>query len=243
MPDITVYTVIIGNYDNLRPPGIIEPGVRYVCVTDQPLQCEPWEIMPAFMPYESASRNSRIPKILAHLHFNSEYTIYHDGQYKLMAKPSQLIDENLKAADIAFYRHPCRKSVYQEMETCRKEDIGYGDAMIKQVENYRRCGLGDGLWAGSFIARRSTYAVEIFNERWWSEYIGGCMRDQISLPMAQRITGIPIHTINAYILDDTERIKFCWHADFNQGDNPSFLEARRDREKRRKRLRELCPKS
>ena len=241
MPDITVYTVILGVYDNLRAPTVIEPGVRYVCVTDQPLRCYPWEIQPAWMPYESAGRNSRIPKILSHLHFDSKYTIYHDGHFRLTAEPSRIIKKHLANHDLALYRHPCRKSIYKEMEICKREGIGYGEAMEKQVDNYRRCGIRDNLWSGGFIVRRNTTHVQNFNEYWWNEFINGCPRDQIALPMAQLLANIPIYTIDADVLSDKRWIELMWHAAFvNHGDNASFEEERKARADKFKKLKELC---
>jgi hypothetical protein len=239
--DITVYTVILGGYDNLRTPRVYEAGVKYVCVTDEPLSCAPWEIRPAWLPYESLSRNSRIPKILAHLQFDSEYTIYHDGHFALNAMPSQLVDHLLADADIAMYRHPCRQSVYEEQQICERECIGAGPEMTAQINRYRDIGLGSGLWAGGFIARRNTEQVVRFNETWWDEYIHGCTRDQIALPAAQLSTGIKINTIDADILMDSKRLVLCMHADWiNMGDNGQFVEARQKRQRQTERLRTLC---
>lgn len=238
--NITVYTVILNDYDNLRPPKVIEPGVRYVCVTDEPFRCDPWEIYPAWMPLESQVRNSRIPKILPHLFFNSEYTIYHDGCYRLTAKPSALINECLCDADIAFFKHPCRNSIVKELELCKREGIGYGPEMEAQVDRYRSAGIGDGLWAGTFIARRNIAEVKKFNESWWMEFLNGCLRDQFALVGAQHATGIKIHTINDHIMQN-HRMEFCWHAAFkNNKDDPKVTEERNQRIAWRERVKVLC---
>lgn len=242
MKDIVVYTVILGGWDNLRPPRILEPGVRYVCVTDEPLSCQPWEIRPAWTPYADGSRNSRIPKILAHLHFDSEYSIYHDGHLTLRAAPSYLVDENLRDADLALFRHPCRDSVYREARQCETEHIGDGPAMTAQIERYRRMGLGRGLWAGGMIIRRHTEAVAKFNEIWWSEFLQGCMRDQLALPAAIHHTCIKVHTIDADIMMDVSRVAMNMHAAWeNFGDNADYVEARNKRAEQVRRLKELCP--
>jgi len=240
-PDITVYTVILGDYDNLRPPEIVEPGVRYVCISDEFYSCPPWELWPAWKPYKSEARNSRIPKILSHLFFDSEYTIYHDGSFVLKEKPSVLVDTLLSDSDIAMFRHPCRSSVYQEAGVCEREKIGAGPEMAAQIERYRAIGLGDGLWAGGFIARRNTTSSANLNEMWWREFLAGSTRDQIALPAAKLITGINIHTIDADILMDSQIVKFAWHAGFiDKGDNYAFEESRGLRAKKQARLMQLC---
>lgn len=239
--DITVYTVIIGPYDNLRPPKVIEPGVRYVCVTDQPFRVAPWEIHPAFMPFESNARNSRIPKMLSHLHFDSEYTIYHDGEFVLGAAPSALIGELLQDADIAMYRHPCRTNIRQERDLCEAEHINDGPEMTSQVDRYLAIGVPDGLWAGGFIARRNTPQMARFNETWWSEYLGGCLNDQIALTAAKMQAGINIHTIDADILTDAARIQFCFHAAFvDCFDNGQHVGWWQDRARKNARIAQLC---
>lgn len=239
---ITVYTAILCGYDNLRPPGVIEPGVRYVCFSDEPLHCPPWEIQPAWLRYDSGSRNSRIPKILSHLHIDTEYSIYHDGCLSIQCKPSSLIAEVLKDADWAMYSHPCRKSVYEELNACRSMGIGYGSDMQEQVDRYRANGLGDGLWAGGVIVRKKTDLTVTVNEAWWREYINGCARDQISFPFVRQAYGLRVHSIDdADILQDTKRFGFNWHGWAEQkGDNPSFATGRQRRAERWKRLKELC---
>jgi hypothetical protein len=215
--DITVYTVIIGNYDNLRPPMVYEKGIRYVCLTNMALNCSPWEIMPAPMIYKSDSRNSRIPKILSHLFFKSEFTIYHDGQYSLNAEPSKLIESLLSDADISLYSHPRRKSVYEEEQACNRYNIG-GPRLSNQVGRYRKARLGNGLWAGGFIARRSNQAVCKFNECWWKEYIEGSTRDQIALPMALRMSGIRVNSISDFMYSDKKRVHLFDHGCDNKYD-------------------------
>ena len=39
------YTVLFGDYEELKEPTIISDGWRYVCFTDQPLKSDVWEIV------------------------------------------------------------------------------------------------------------------------------------------------------------------------------------------------------
>jgi hypothetical protein len=238
---ITVYTVILDGYDNLRQPAVVEPGVRYVCFADEPIHCPPWEIQPAWRRYPQHRKNARIPKILAHLHVDTEYSIYHDGCLQMTAKPSELIEQYLKDADLAMYRHPCRRSIYEEAAACERLEIGYGQEMQQQVERYRSHGLGDELWAGGVICRRHTDIVAMFNEIWWSEYIDGCSRDQFALAFARYSVGLKANTIPGDILQDAERFQFCFHAAFvDLGGNARFTDERARRAERGQRLSQLC---
>ena len=243
-PRITVYTVILNAWDNLRPPAVVDDTCRYVCFTDQPRHCPPWEMQPAWLRYKDPHRNSRIPKILSHLHTETEFSIYHDGCLQLARRPATLIAEMLEDADWAMYRHPCRQNVYEEMVACKKLGIGYGSEMQAQVDRYRAAGLNgtSGLWSGGVIIRRRTDETSAVNEAWWREYIDGCSRDQIAFPMARQIHDLKIHTIKHDILTHSGYFNFVWHGwATHKGDNPSFESARQRESDRQRRLEELCP--
>jgi O-antigen biosynthesis protein len=242
MFDVTVYTIILGEYDNLRPPAVIEEGVRYVCFSDRPRSCSPWEVQPAWTPLPSQSRNSRIPKLLPHLFFDSEFTIYHDGCFRLKKPPSMIVGELLHGGyDLAMFKHPCRISVYEEQQVCEKEHIGDGPDMTAQVARYREAGLRKGLWAGGFIARRNSSLTQDFNEKWWLEFKAGCARDQFALPMAVSLAGVNMNTIDKNILEDGTLVEFCWHAAFfHKGDNPAYEGERKNYQDKRRRLEDLC---
>jgi hypothetical protein len=242
MAKITVFTVILGGYDNLRAPQVIEPEVDYICISDEPHNCFPWKIWPAYMPYKEQSRNSRIPKILSDLYFPSEFSIYVDACFKLQAPASAIIQMIPEDKDALFYRHPCRTNIFQEIAVCEKEHIGDGPEMMAQVERYRSIpGIEYGLWSGGFIVRKNNPRVTEFNRVWWREYSSGCMRDQIALPAAIRKTNLDIVTRDAEILQDPKILGFCYHADFKHlADNPSFEESRKARREQFEKLRSLC---
>lgn len=208
---ITVYTVIVGDQDTLHRPKVIEPGIRYVCFSDRKWVCPPWEVESAPLPGDDPRRNSRLPKILSHSFFNSEYTIYHDGSCVTAAKPSDLIKELLMDTDLAMYRHPRRGSLYEEREACIRLGVCNGKEIDDQVERYKRRGIGQGLWSGGVILRRNTSEVRMFNLMWWLEYCNGCVRDQISLPYAIQESGIRVNTLQENITDDPERFHFHYH--------------------------------
>jgi hypothetical protein len=234
---MTVYTVIINDYDNLRPPEIVERGVDYVCFSDEFHVCPPWRIVPCprvFLGWQ----DSRLPKMLPHLWFPHGITIYHDASLRMRAAPSDIIAGDLGDAEMALYRHPCRTSVRAEMECCERESIGYGNEMKLQVERYERFGI-KGLFAGGCIVRRNTPNVKRFNEIWWREFNMGCSRDQIALPCAVQKSEVTYNVINADIMQD-KRFEITWHARMDHRDNAMFEPERQKRIARRKTLEALC---
>lgn len=211
---IVVYTVILGDYDELKRPSVVEPGVRYICFSDRGYNCPPWEIEKCPRYFHDAKRDSRCPKILAHRFIlNAEYSIYHDGSCTTAVEPWILVKELLGANDLALYKHPNRNSVYEEGAHVASLQV-YKTLTLeinRQLARYKARGIGQGLWCGGIILRRHTELVKAFNERWWREYLAGCMRDQIALPCAIQESGIGVRTVRENITEDKRRFKFHYH--------------------------------
>ena len=240
---IVVCTAILQDWDFLRPEATKpEDGVRYVCYSDRTLEpVAGWEIQPAFTPHGmSASRASRLPKILPHLHFQADYSIWHDANFVLRADPLTLIAAYLNNAHIAMFAHPCRKHVGEEVAVLLREKIGNASEVLQQQTDWLNMGAPCGLWAGGLIIRRHTKDVAAFNEQWWHYFRRGSSRDQLALPMAQAKTGIAIETIPGDIYT-SPLMGFHWHAAWrDKGDNASHHTMEAEYQMRRKRLEELC---
>lgn len=245
---ITLYTVILGSWDFLRAPEVIEPGVRYICYSDVPRDpVAPWEIQPAFTPFHSQARNARLPKCLPHLHFDAEYSIYHDANFSIRMLPSDIVARHLNGADIAMYEHPCRKHIGEEASCLRdlyaKGELPglEGSLLDAQITTWKHLGAPLGLWAGGFIVRRHTAAVREFNETWWYQFRDGCTRDQIALPVARHLCGIGINTIRGNILGTIPELAYHWHAAWaDKGDNPKYRTRQAELDMKRRRLVELA---
>jgi len=212
--------------------------VRYVCFADEPFRQQHWEVQPAWLRYPDARRNSRISKILAHIFLETKYSIYHDACLNLQVPAKQLIDQFLVTNDVAMFRHPCRKSVYEEMDACRTLGIGYGPEMETQVERYKAHNI-QGLWSGGVIIRRHTDLVALMNELWWTEYIEGCPRDQIAFPMARAAANITVTTIKDEILQNPY-FAFNFHG-WHRRNQEEFADYFKKEEDKWKRLKTLCP--
>lgn len=243
---ITVYTCILNGWDNLWSPTKPASDIRYLCFTDEPLEkAGRWQLKPAWRPLPDDRRNSRLPKMLPHLHFDSAYSIWVDGCLQMHADPAALVTDWLGDADIALYRHPCRQSVYAEAGFCCDQKIGESALIASQVERYKKRGLPQsvGLWAGGVIIRRHSPRVERFNEMWWGEYLHGSTRDQIALPYALWASGLSIRTIDGNVLEDQDNFEFMFHgyAGFEHlKRNPEFAQSRALMEQRKLRIAELC---
>jgi hypothetical protein len=173
---IIVYTSIIGKHDILREQkGNFKPFVD------------------SYSEFKDDRRNSRIQKILPHLFFDAEYSIYLDGNIQLLVEPQILIDEFLKDKDVAVFRHITRDCLYDEAKACGELGLEKPELMVEQMNWYRDHGhpKHNGLYEGGVIIRRHTKEVEAMNEKWWAHYCRFGKRDQVSFPVA-----FPIEKIN-----------------------------------------------
>ena len=238
---IVVYTVITGEYDRLRPPAVVEPCVRYVCFSDRPQNVAPWECQPFPQCFGRNTRhNSRIPKMLPHLLLDCDYSIFHDGAFRMKAFPSALIVDWLQGFDVAALRHPENSNYEQEAKFYQRIHGYVPEEIQRQVSDFRARGYAPmGWWAGGIILRRHTDVVKTFNESWMAEYLKGSSNDQFSLLAAVRESGVRMGTVDREVLNCPE-IGYHLHADSGCQDNVEFEPERDQWRQRVLRIWEAC---
>jgi len=173
---IIVYTAITNGYDLLRND--------ILCFTEEDFTAH------RFLP--EPNLNSLIFKILPHKFFYSDVSIYVDGNIYLQVEPEILVKEFLGKADIATWKHPYRKCVYQEGPYNFVRVIGDKEKekkiILEQLEHYKKIGISEnfGLAEPNVIIRRHNKKVARFNEAWWAEICRWSYRDQISFTIIAR---------------------------------------------------------
>lgn len=180
---ITVFTSIVGDKDFLIEDQVME-GANFIAFTDQ--KSKTWETIKPYNKFKDNRRNSRIQKIMPHMFFDTEYSIWIDGNFKLKVPAKEIIDRFLKDKDIAVWKHPDRNCIYAEAQACYKQNKDTDEALGEQIEEYRKRGISSngGLYAAGIIIRRHTKRINELNEKWWVEYTRYSKRDQISFPVA-----------------------------------------------------------
>lgn len=176
-----IYTVIIGAYEPLLPPRVIDLSAKYVCLCDVPMpEVSPWEIRVVERGGLDAQRESRRFKILSHVYFpDAEYSLYNDGNIRpKTAFPLHWLGEH----DMAVCPHHVTDNAYEEAERCLQMGKGDPELIKAQMARYRAEGFPEhaGAVGCSVILRRHTEAIQRFNEAWWEEIVNGSARDQIS---------------------------------------------------------------
>lgn len=192
-----VYTCVTGRYDELIRPLQVEPGVRYVLLTDQAgatgTQWQSREFKPAGM---AGAEANRFAKMHPHLLFpDCSTSIYLDGNIAILGGLGALASAALADHDIALYRHPFRDCAYEEALECAAVGHGWYWRIRRQMDGYRSAGfpVHAGLFECNVIVRRHTSAsVRALMGAWWQAYRRGLKRDQVSLPYLSWKMGIPI---------------------------------------------------
>lgn len=177
---ITVYTSIVGKKDHLIDNQETS-GAVFLAFTDQ--SSNTWKTLKPYDKFKDPRRNSRIVKMMPHLFFDSEYSIWMDGNYSLALPAQFVIEKFLKEKDIAVWKHPNRDCIYDEANACYQQEKDTAEALLEQTQHYKKIGFpkNSGLYAGGIIIRRHTERINRLNERWWAEYCRFSTRDQICL--------------------------------------------------------------
>jgi hypothetical protein len=177
---ITLYTCITNNKDAIVEQDF--PITRFIDAYDK---------------FKDPRRNSRIQKIMPHKYFETDYSIYMDGNMKLLISPGEVIDRYMKGVDMALLKHGGRDCIYDEAMTCAKLGLDDPEIIIEQAKYYEDHEFvkHKGLLQGGFIVRKHNLRTERFNEAWWADYCRFSRRDQLSLMPAIEKSGVIVNTI------------------------------------------------
>ena len=193
-PDKVVYTCIIGGYDTLLEPRVVDPDVDYICFTDNTdIKSNVWEIRQ--IPYEVSDMNlsnvkkQRCIKINPHKYL-SEYkmSLWVDGNIEILSSVSKLFNENIdKEKSVFIPQHPERNCIYAEGSAVIRLKKDTKENVNKQLNGYREEGFPSdyGLVQSNIIIRKhNDYECIKLMEKWWEELKNKSHRDQLSFNYA-----------------------------------------------------------
>lgn len=200
--NIVTYTVIVGDYDKLRPTKF--PSV---CLTDgYSRQTAGWTLRGIDRAHEHPRRASRHPKMRPELYFpDTDYSIYMDGNIDLLVPPDELLSNLKMKHDMALFKHPQRGCLYHEAKACLKRHKGSEHLIRQQIARYDSQGFprGFGLTACWVIVRKHTDATADFGRIWWDEYLKGASRDQLSFDYVRWMLDMEYDEIQGNLFKET----------------------------------------
>jgi hypothetical protein len=176
--------------------------ICYTCITnnkDKSIK-QNWPItrfIDSYDKFKDPRRNSRIQKIMPHKYFDSEYTIYIDGNRKLLMSPEEIVKRYMDGYDMAIFKHALRDCIYDEALEVARLKLDDQELIIEQAKHYEDQGFAKhkGLCEAGFIVRRNTEKVNNFNEYWWADYCRFSRRDQLSLMPALDKAGLVVNVL------------------------------------------------
>tara|TARA_Y100000310_G_scaffold161855_1_gene161782 strand:- start:61 stop:732 length:672 start_codon:yes stop_codon:yes gene_type:complete len=195
------YTVNVNNYEQLKPTPYFG-----VCMSDMleetPAKWMTWKIHPFHTDPRKAARH---PKLAYHHYFQSEFSLYHDGNIELLVPPHEWV-QFLGDCDIAAFKHPQRDCMYDMIENCIRCEADDPNVLKVQRHRYQRAGYPGklGLFASGVLVRRDTPAMREMCDLWWTELNQCSARDQISLAYALWKTETKCATLPGYLWGTNE---------------------------------------
>lgn len=164
--EVVAYTAICGGYEPARSDVLV--------FGDSPTG-----------KFKNPVMNAKAPKILPHRFVDAPFRIWVDGNIYLNRPPVDLVADLLQGYDIAVFRHPWRKCLYDEHEPARERLAPEMRPLIdEQARRYEREGMprNFGLAECGVILSRANDATREFFDRWWAEVCRFSPRDQMSFP-------------------------------------------------------------
>lgn len=183
--NLTVYTCITGNYDDLKTPLGRDPNVRYICFTNNPnLKSDFWEIEMISNPLKLDDiRLARYVKTNPHEFVHTPYSIWIDGSMQLVGSINGIMNHFVqKELDLLTVKHPFCGDVYEELMSCVFFQKGEPEIMARQVYDYRAEGLPakTGQVETGLLIRRNDAKLNAFGKLWFDEIKNKSRRDQLS---------------------------------------------------------------
>ncbi len=201
-----IYTCITGGYDNITAHPYVDDTWDYVLFTDDAKLIEQgvihhWCVKPLPFAELDNSRNSRFPKINAHLVLPEyRYSFYLDGNITILsAKFFSRLDRLIQQKTlIAIAQHPQRNCLYQEAEIVKKKCIDMPETVDTQMEFLQSEDYPKqrGLFENNLIFRQHTHKdISSSQDLWWQMLVRFSKRDQLSAAYAFWKYNIPIEPL------------------------------------------------
>lgn len=202
--NLTVITSITGGKDKLLEDQFTG-NASFVAYLDTSYMSDTWATKYAPTLFADPRRNSRVPKLLASKFVDTEYSIWIDGNIRILKDPLELAQKYLSYTDLAVYKHPNRDCIYDEAKVCAVRRLDDPEIIIAQAKAYEDDGYAKhkGLNECGIIFRRHTPKIEAFENEWWAQYTRHSRRDQISFMYAADKVGLRFNSIQDFFIDTT----------------------------------------
>lgn len=196
-----IYTCIIGGYDELLQPHVIEPGFDFVCFVGKGEKTADkvgvWRIRELDCGITEPALISRYPKMHPHkLLPEYDASLWIDGNIEMLDGTLYRAVRIKESAGVKYsgVAHPSRIDVFQEARMCYNMHYISAFRLLRVwVWQYMR-GMrrGTGLMENNIIYRRHNDPdIIALDDMWWDCLLRISRRDQLSLMPCLNKCGIP----------------------------------------------------
>ena len=208
---ISVYTCIVGGYDELKEPVSLSPDCDYYVISDKkPGEGSAFRFMNSgeWIPasIEDNTRKNRYCKLNPHILFPQyRYSIYFDGNIRLKANITEKIAALPKTRIVAAANNPI-KNVYMEAMRAAEHFRDKKELFLEQTEKYWLEGMPDnfGSVTCSVLIREHNHPVcQKIMKEWWEQVDRYTKKDQVSFPYILWKNGYTIADVQTVNGDDT----------------------------------------
>ncbi|MEA4851981.1 MAG: DUF616 domain-containing protein [Paludibacter sp.] len=185
--NIVIYSVIVGDYDEILDPVYISEGCDYILFTDNKnIKSDIWKIhlLPE-LDFDNI-RRARHVKIMAHQYLDEKYdcSIYVDGRTFIYGDIKQLVN-SLQGNLVVFITHSFNTlTIRDEAKMCLKCNVVTEFEVNKQLNKYFNDGFPDNIGmveTGLLIRNHNHPKVKGLMNIWWQEIREETTRDQLSI--------------------------------------------------------------
>lgn len=195
-----IYTCIIGAYDNLLQPEVIDESFDYILFVKRGMKTRQkigvWQVRELEIEGEDNTILSRYPKMLPHVVLPEyDYSLWMDGNISISSMDFyNAINRKIEQGSVySGVKHPNKDCVYMDIEGCvhvkRDKTINIYRALrfLLSVDFPAHYGM----YENNIILRRhDSEKVQRFGTMWWSLYQKYPRRDQFTAPYCLRESGL-----------------------------------------------------
>ena len=186
MKRFAIYTALIGGYDSIKQPRVVDERFDYYLFTDdvKELHVGVWEIRHVDYTNPDKTRIARWVKTHPHVLLpDYKATLWIDANLEITSafmyeRCAELMSKNIQLASV---KHPQRDCIYDEAYWVYGLDVEkniFNWCHFLRSINYPR---HNGLYETNVLYRKNDESVNKVNEEWWNAISEYSRRDQLSL--------------------------------------------------------------
>lgn len=191
MKEYAIYTSLVGSYDEIRQPFIVDERFDYLLFSDNVSvdRIGVWRVRPILHLEGDNMLNSRFVKCNPTKALpDYEASLYIDANIQIASQHvyDRFFELYESGAEWGGILHPDQSCVYEEI--CAIVDLKWVhdyDVVDWYGKMKKDCFPEDwGLYENNVIFRRHTSTVDVIGSFWWNTLLTGCKRDQFTLMYA-----------------------------------------------------------